>query len=46
MVFQKDRDNLTINYHQIACIIHVDNNPFTDKIKTAYDNNIITKNIL
>jgi hypothetical protein len=45
MVFQKDGDDLVVNYYQLASIIHVDNNLFIDKIKVVYNNNVITKNI-
>jgi hypothetical protein len=44
-VFRKDRDNLAINYYQIASIIRVDSDFFTDEIRAAYDNDIIDENI-
>jgi hypothetical protein len=43
--FRKDKDNLTINYYQLISIIRINSNPFTDKIKITYNNNIVAENI-
>jgi hypothetical protein len=44
-IFRKNKDDLILNKQQLAFIIHINNNPFTDQIKTVYKNNIIVEQI-
>jgi hypothetical protein len=44
-IFRKNKNNLILNKQQLAFIIYMDNNPFTNQIKAIYKNNIIAKQI-
>jgi hypothetical protein len=43
-IFREDGDDLILK-RQLASTTRVDNDPFTDKIKTVYNNNKIAENI-
>jgi hypothetical protein len=44
-IFRKDKNNLILNKRQLAFITRVNSNPFIDKIKAIYKNDIIIKQI-
>jgi hypothetical protein len=44
-IFRKDKDDLILNKQQLASIIRIERDLFTNQIKAVYKNNIIAEQI-